>query len=638
MWTDNETTRDYLGYQIHANVVRGLVTDPSLSPLTIGLFGDWGGGKSSIIRMLQRDLDPSNEQSQASGDEKETYKKFACIYFNGWQLEGYDDSRAALLSSILNELGRLERFGPKLKKDSQKLLKSVDWMRFARGVVSMGAASLAGTHAAWVAPVTGVLFNTIDNVKATKGRSGERPESDVSDGQTDEKGLDLIREFRDSFAELLANSKVKKMIVLIDDLDRCMPERLVDNLEAIKLFLNLGNTAFVIAADERIVRQAIALRYHTNAYENKDANNVDAPIVTDYLEKLIQIPYRIPRLSPDETLTYMEFLYCEKHLEDDEIRKCISKYVEQQIDNRYAPLTKKAILSGNISKESEKQRLGEDLGICETIAPAVTEILKGNPRQIKRFLNAFELRLQLAEKSHIDDIQRDVLAKLMVLEYSHPAQYRQLYDWQVASDGYPKQLRILEKDDLDSSNDLSQKENGAPGEWTKPELVKWARLAPPLTNIDLRSYFWLTRDTLDVPLANTITISPFLQRMVNSLLSDSDAKRTEAEKRAHELTSSDANTVAVALANFIIRNPEEPRGYKVLSSLAQHSDVYVNELVRAIKAVEAKDLPPFIVVSLGNLRDDSTPLGESIRDLISELAQHPDTRVGRAATAVMKRG
>ena len=54
-------------------------------PTTIGVFGDWGGGKSSIMRMLEADF---------AGED---YEDVACIYFNGWQFEGYEDAKSALL-------------------------------------------------------------------------------------------------------------------------------------------------------------------------------------------------------------------------------------------------------------------------------------------------------------------------------------------------------------------------------------------------------------------------------------------------------------------------------------------------------------------------------------------------------------
>ena len=74
----------------------------------------------------------------------------------------------------------------------------------------------------------------------------------------------------------------------------------------------------------------------------------------------------------------------------------------------------------------------------------ITEGLKGNPRQVKRFLNAFVLRKQLAEVAKLTHVRDEVLVKLMVLEYGHPEQYGQLYEWQASAEGFPEEIQILE--------------------------------------------------------------------------------------------------------------------------------------------------------------------------------------------------
>lgn len=63
MWSDNETTIDLIGFRVHADLVRSVVTDPTLLPVVLGVFGDWGGGKSSIMRMLEEDLSKPEHQN-----------------------------------------------------------------------------------------------------------------------------------------------------------------------------------------------------------------------------------------------------------------------------------------------------------------------------------------------------------------------------------------------------------------------------------------------------------------------------------------------------------------------------------------------------------------------------------------------
>ena len=129
MWSDNETTTDYLGFRVHADLIRAVVTDQTLLPITIGVFGDWGGGKTSIMRMLEHDLNPDNYTDET---ERKKYENIACLYFNGWLFEGYDDAKSAILSTILHQLAEHKRFGPKVREKVGSLLHSVDWMRLTK--------------------------------------------------------------------------------------------------------------------------------------------------------------------------------------------------------------------------------------------------------------------------------------------------------------------------------------------------------------------------------------------------------------------------------------------------------------------------------------------------------------------------
>lgn len=53
MWADNETNEDLLGYQVHADLLKEVVLDSTMLPITIGIFGDWGSGKSSLMLLMK---------------------------------------------------------------------------------------------------------------------------------------------------------------------------------------------------------------------------------------------------------------------------------------------------------------------------------------------------------------------------------------------------------------------------------------------------------------------------------------------------------------------------------------------------------------------------------------------------------
>jgi len=329
MWSDNETNIDLIGFRVHVDLIRSVVTNTDLLPVTIGVFGDWGGGKTSIMKMLQSDLIPERYDDPL---EKAKYEKIACLYFNGWLFEGYDDAKSAIISSVLLQLGEHKRFGPKVRNKVISLMKSVNWMRVARlGLKEVAMPAIAAYVSGGATIVPSLMKSVVglhEGVKdETNGQSEDKSvdsekinwEELIKSDHTPASPLD-VRTFRERFTKMLEDSDIQGLVIMVDDLDRCSPERIIENLEAIKLFLNVNNTAFVIGADPRIVRHAIAVTYTPDQMHGQEDSETPDTLITDYLEKLIQVPYRLPRLSPAEVETYMTLLFCQRELSPDVAR------------------------------------------------------------------------------------------------------------------------------------------------------------------------------------------------------------------------------------------------------------------------------------------------------------------------------
>jgi hypothetical protein len=139
VWSDNEARIDLLNVQHLVAAVTGIVRNQSLLPATIGVFGGWGSGKSSLISMVREQLE---------GDEG-----VVCVSFNGWLFEGYEDAKAALMGTILDEVTTNRTLSAKAEGLAKKLLRRVDWFRL------MG---LAGTSA--VALTTGLPPGGLDGL------------------------------------------------------------------------------------------------------------------------------------------------------------------------------------------------------------------------------------------------------------------------------------------------------------------------------------------------------------------------------------------------------------------------------------------------------------------------------------------
>lgn len=294
MWDDNETTRGLIGFQRFAETIAGLVSTETVLPVTVGLFGDWGSGKSSVLGMVENEL---------SGMEG-----VVSLKFDGWLFEGYDDAKAALMTSIVERVaeyasareGVLESVLAKVSS----LVRSINWVRLM-GLASNNVISLRGQMDGEAGALLAAVGFLASSISVLVPHDDARSATDDSVGAQDLHKS--IREFRSEFASLIEETQIDSLVVLIDDLDRCLPESIVATLEAIKLFLSVPRTAFVIAADQRIVRQAIVRRYPQESAEQPE-------LAQDYLDKLVQIPCALPGMDALETETYVYLLFAEQLL------------------------------------------------------------------------------------------------------------------------------------------------------------------------------------------------------------------------------------------------------------------------------------------------------------------------------------
>ena len=566
MWSDNETSNDLVGFQVHADLVRSVVVDIKMLPVTIGVFGDWGGGKTSIMKMLERDLDPDHWGE--SDVERALYQDIAVVYFNGWLFEGYDDAKSAILSSILISLGDHKRFGPKIRDKVLSLLKSVDWMRVTKfgmkHVVVPAAAAIATGGVAAIPAAVGVSVGLSHGAGAKESHEADKEEGGPWFKAKEEEHAFNVRTFRERFSKLLQDSDIKILVVLIDDLDRCSPERVIENLEAIKLFLSVPSTAFVIGADPRIVEHAIRLRYAERSIE-RDGEERNR-LVKDYLEKVIQIPYRLPRLSSSEIETYMALLFCALYLGEADADRCIAQSKKEREANRYGAFGY-AKVKETLGQEPSPS-LSESLIFSSAAAPLIADGLEGNPRQVKRFLNAFILRKKLAKVARLENIKDDVLVKLMILEYTHDELFRELFSLQSRQAGFPSELVALEKAIAEGAA-YEEAAKGLKPTWQDKSARQWLALEPPLSSVDLRDYFWIARDKLDSTFVGLSMVSPLTRTVLTNLMSGNAPQRNAGLETASQLSGQELQVLYEFLAQAIMRQPDDKKGYDAMRLLME---------------------------------------------------------------------
>lgn len=561
MWADNETTEDLLGFRVHADLLLDVIKDDEILPVSIGVFGEWGSGKSSILKMMYEDLKSTTD------DLKDDT---LVLYFNGWVFEGYDDAKAALLESIIREFKKNSKLSVKIGDQATKLLKSVNWMR----VIGLGFKKIA--LPAISAYATGGLsfipwlaselknYTTKDLIDKLQGENAEEFLSGLIKDKKEEAETIAVREFREDFEDLIKKSNIKKLVVIIDDLDRCTYERIIDNLEAIKLFLNVENTAFIIGADPRIVRQAIAHHYRIKLSDvTTDQDDRDHKLVNDYLEKLIQVPYNLPRLSDHEVETYMTLLFCKRELKETN-NKIITAFKDFRSKNRYA-IFGFTDIQPLISQE-EKSKLETSIVLIASLSSIIAEGLQGNPRQIKRFLNTFILRRKLAEVAAIPDFKIDVLAKLMILEYTFPDLFHQLYNWQAAAEGRAEKLSEIE---AQVTQGKPVDVEGLHNSWKLESIKRWIKAEPLLGGLDLSDYFWIARDQLMTSISGGTLVPVHIRELFKSLTEHGSASilKNLVEKIVKVETPLNCSHLYSLLEKELIKHPEKTDLHKIFIEL-----------------------------------------------------------------------
>lgn len=482
MWSDSETNRDFLNFRCVADAAAELIVQARGVPLSIGVSGGWGAGKSSMLRLISDSLHGREDGG------------FLFVEFNAWLYQGYDDARAALVEVIAKELvkhGGVTRQGVEKAK---ALLGRVNWLRVAALAAGSTVALAAGL------PPLGLVGALISAGRGlVDGRVGRSDVEavDTAAKQTTGELADLvgpekasppqqIHDLREQFRDALEEMDVT-LVVFIDDLDRCLPATAIATLEAIRLFLFLPRTAFVIAADDRMIRHSVRSHF-------KDLG-LDDDLVTNYFDKLVQVPLRVPPLGTQEVRAYLMLLFIEDSALDTAYKASIRQQVCQRLSQswRGSRVDVRYLLTLIHDCPSE---LRATLELADRLAPIMTTArqIAGNPRLIKRFLNTLAMRMAIARAQGVS-VDEAALAKLLLFERCGSAEaYTQLVGAVNDDDqGRPRFLATWEGQVRKAGEEADLK-----NPWDDPFCRAWLALEPALADLDLRAAVYVSREHMPI--------------------------------------------------------------------------------------------------------------------------------------------
>ena len=327
-----------LNFSSYADAITGIILN-SKPRYTIGIFGEWGTGKTTMMNCIKEKL----EQFQCK-----------CIEFNAWRYER--EQAHATIPLILTILNSIYEEVKKNQSLAEKVLERISKLSV---YVELGIPGLPGMY----------LYSDPTGHEVTKKQKLESTSERYLKRTTIQEGLDTIEESLKSIPKSEYAKEDLKLVVFIDDLDRCSADKAVQVLESIKILFDTIGIVFVLGLNRSVITSAI----------NKKIEHLEGKFGGEsYLKKIIQLPVYLPIWKKEHIDDLLEFLL--KEHKDEEQRNILYDH--------------------------------KDL---------VAQVVETNPREVKRFLNSLILTSQIYKDQ---GIQLKSLLIIQAIEIRWPDFYQ----------------------------------------------------------------------------------------------------------------------------------------------------------------------------------------------------------------------
>ena len=369
------------------------------TPLTIGVFGTWGSGKTSLMKMVQ------------DGLQKENY---SIAWFDAWKYDKEESLWRAFLLCILTALkDTARRKGqPTEELDKLETLLYRELEIEKVGGVTIDLAKLGGNIAKGVAqlslsfiPGISTLTKLVEELQSTSAISATDEAMGAIQRERTKIHIEQVRfleQFQDIFSKLIQKHVLpNRLVVFVDDLDRCLPEKAIEVLEAIKLFVDAPGCVFMLGLDQDVIARGIEMKYKELG-EKIDSEGKGQFTIQGmrYLEKIIQLPFQIPPVEQTDMGEFVEGLTTDWPHEE-----CPKVFAVGLGDNpRQIKRTVNVFLMlWNLAKK-RKEKLGDSIKpirlskvvAIQAIYPELYDLLKETPRYLRELEEYYRLDYQFS--------------------------------------------------------------------------------------------------------------------------------------------------------------------------------------------------------------------------------------------------
>jgi tyrosinase len=410
---DLPAAADQLNFADYAQAFAEIIASPdTTAPLTIGIYGSWGIGKSSLLKMIGDEFPDQQENGPAAVDVR-------VVRFNAWEYNSSDKIWPSLVRRIMERMEEAsqwsfwDRFANTLKRNLGR------YWRLHRNqlVTAIAVVVPLAVLAAWtlhfsaslilaaiaVVGLPGLIKLGID---ATTNPVSRWVGTMVEQGRYGDE-LPYMREIHGDLSFLTEQMQSKRrtakeqdrVLVMIDDLDRCEPAKAVEVLQAINLLLDFSVFVVCLGIDARVITAAVEAHYE-QLLGRAGATGYE------YLDKIVQIPFRIPTASSLEIERFLES-QMPVSVSDPAEREFSSTTGDSSIDatTSYDPQPSGQDVKVEASQAEQAPVEFTKFDQAEVEAfQRLAPFIRRNPRHIKRLVNVYRMVRTLAARRGVKEI------------------------------------------------------------------------------------------------------------------------------------------------------------------------------------------------------------------------------------------
>lgn len=475
--SDEETPIDALGYTDYAIALANVISDKQTgTPLTVAICAPWGRGKSVLMGFIEDQL--------SKVEKKDPYRKeTTCIRVSAWEISKTTKVWAEFYSNVISQIVRSLSWWRKLWFRLQFRRTLYPWsFWFAPLIFTIGISlflawpieprnimtnlfgitlphwltssddkgSLISLVVAILSLFTWLWKNVFGTLSQLVFRSLTTSSSKQKPGTEQEVLLNI-----DLVQQTFQKVSNKRIVVFVDDIDRASESKILQVLEAIKLFLHSKQFVFVLAMDTKVVRRAVGTHYKFAVDETTSKEDWGR----SYLEKIIQIPFHLPHLTDEQRLDLCNSILegYESSKDDNQMRTITStvKTEGQEKESKFSlndtnkqpedeksdqisdpePVAESDRGTDNKDQSVDSYRGGLDpweLDIIKTISSQAD--LELSPRLLKRFINIYLVARQLLQPQQQHLVGKvaappENLTKWLALSVAFPFESKAFTSW-----------------------------------------------------------------------------------------------------------------------------------------------------------------------------------------------------------------